>query len=74
MNMSFQDREEPEWEFVDRRRAEPHLLEHRIDQDRLAIVAVAEQIGVDRRLRVEQLPEDGTIIARTGGRRAVPRR
>lgn len=33
MNMSFQDREEPECELVDRGRIAPHLLEHRIDQD-----------------------------------------
>ena len=44
VNMSFQRREEPEAKLVDQGRIAPHLLEHGIDQDRLAIVAVAKQI------------------------------
>jgi hypothetical protein len=45
-------------ELVDECRVAAHLLEHRIDDRRLARLAVGQQIGVGRRLRVEQLPED----------------
>ena len=34
--------------LVDQGRIAPHPLEHRIDQDRLAVAAVTEQIRVGR--------------------------
>jgi hypothetical protein len=45
-------------QLVDERRVAAHLLEHRIDDHRVAGVAVGEKIGIGRGLRVEHLPED----------------
>ena len=45
-------------ELAQQRGVAPRLLEHRIDQHRLARAGVAEQVRVRRRLRIEQLAED----------------
>ncbi len=47
-----------EAQLLDERRVAPRLLEHRVDQQRLAAGGVGEQIGVSRGLRVEQLAKN----------------
>jgi hypothetical protein len=48
MNMSFQGRDQAEAKLIDKSRITTDLLEHRIDQHRLAAALIAEQIGVGR--------------------------
>ncbi len=48
MHMRLQRRCEREAEFAQQRAVTPHMLEHRIDQQRLAAVGVARQVGVGR--------------------------
>src|SRR5947208_12581611 len=55
--MGFQSRDELEAELAEERDIPPDLLEDGVDQDRLAARPLAEQIGVGRGLRVEQLTE-----------------
>src|SRR5439155_20414683 len=43
--------------LADQRHIPPNLLEHRVDQHRLAARPVPQQVGVGRGLRVEQLTE-----------------
>src|SRR5712671_6034417 len=58
MDMGLERPGEAEPELGHQRRVAPHLLKYRIDEHRLAGLAVAEQVGVSRRGRVEQLAED----------------
>jgi len=52
----------------DQRRVAPHLLEHRIDQHRFLARRAAQQIGVGRRGRIEQLAEDEHRFSFSGPR------
>jgi hypothetical protein len=63
VDMGFQRGDEVEAEFGDERRVAPHLLENRVDQHRGAALAVAQQIGVGRGLRIEQLAKDQHVIS-----------
>jgi hypothetical protein len=56
--MSLDRPQELEAELIDEGGVAPGLLEHRVDQHRLARARVREKIRVCRRLRVEQLSED----------------
>ena len=58
MDMGFERIEQFQPQLVDQRRVAPHLLEHRIDDDRLAAFRIGQQIGVGRGGRIEQLAED----------------
>ena len=57
MDMGFERVDELQAELGDQRRVAPDLLEHRVDDDRGPARAVAEQIGVGRGWRVEELPK-----------------
>ena len=58
VDVGLQGPEQPQAQLLHERRVAPHLLEDGIDQHRLARFGVAEEIGVGRGLRIEQLPED----------------
>jgi len=58
MDMGFERVGEPQAELGDQCRIAPHLLEHRVDQHRRACAAVAQEVGVGRGLRIEQLTKD----------------
>jgi hypothetical protein len=49
---------ELEAELVDERGIAARLLEHRVDQQRLARRGVGEEIRIRRGLRIEELPEN----------------
>jgi hypothetical protein len=57
MDVGFQGPEQLEPQLLQQRGVAPCLLEHRIDHHRLAVVAIGEQVGVGRGLRVEELSE-----------------
>ena len=57
VDMGFQSGDELEAELAEERDIPPDLLEDGVDQDRLAARPIAEQIGVGRGLRVEELTE-----------------
>jgi hypothetical protein len=56
--VGLERRDQAQAEFVQQGRVASHMLEHRIDQQRLAGRRIAEQIGVGGRLGVEQLAKD----------------
>src|SRR3954462_296786 len=49
---------ELEAELLDQRHVAARLLEHGIDQDRLARGRIGEEVGVSGRLLIEELPEE----------------
>ena len=57
VDVGIQRPDQRETELADQRRVAPRLLEYRIDQQRLFRDAAAEQIGVGRRGRIEELAE-----------------
>ncbi len=58
MDMGVERPFELQAEFADQRGVTADLLEHRIDQQRLARRRAAQQVGVSRRGRIEELAED----------------
>ena len=57
VDMGFEGRDQRQTQLADQRHVAPDLLEHRVDQHRLAARPITQQIGVGRGLRVEQLTE-----------------
>lgn len=55
--VGFQRGQQRQAQFAQQRLIAPHLLEHRVDQQRLATGAVGQQVGVGRGDGVEQLAE-----------------
>src|SRR5690242_2871028 len=69
--MGFQSRHELEAELSEEGDIPPDLLEDRVDQHRLAARPIAQQIGVGRGLRVEQLTEYQHLSPRPSDRRGA---
>jgi hypothetical protein len=58
MDVGVQRPQQFQPQFADQRRVAADLLEHRIDQDGFARNRAAQQVGVGRGGRVEELAED----------------
>ena len=69
VDVSLKCRDELKPEFLNKCGIATRLLEHRVDQHRLLCPAIAQQVGVGRGLRIEQLSEDKhrLSLVRTGG-------
>ena len=72
MDMGFERRDQPQTQLADQRHIPPDLLEHRVDQHRLTAWAIAQEIGVGRGLRVEQLTEHKHYSSRAAERARRP--
>ena len=58
VHVRFERGNERELELAQQRSVATRLFEYRIDENGLAAARIAEQIGVGRGLRIEQLAED----------------
>jgi hypothetical protein len=58
MAVRVERRNQREVQFADQRQVARMLLEDRVDDDRVARARIAEQVGVRRRRRIEQLAKD----------------
>jgi hypothetical protein len=61
MHVRFEREFELQAQFLDQRRVAPRVLEHRVDQHRLARERIGEQVGVGGGLRIEQLAENHEV-------------
>jgi hypothetical protein len=59
MNMGLQRELQLEPQFANKRAVPRRLLEHGIDEHGLPAIAIPDQIGIGRRLRIEELSEYG---------------
>ena len=57
MNMGLQRELQLEAQFAHERAVSRRLLKHRIDENGFAPVAIPQQIGIGRGLRIEELSE-----------------
>jgi hypothetical protein len=58
VDVGVQRGQQAQAEFAQQRSVAAHVLEHRVDEHGLAGIGVAEQVGVGRRRRIEELAED----------------
>ena len=63
MDMGFQGGPQGQAEFAQQRAVAPGLLEHGVDQHRLPAAGIGQQIGVGRRLGVEELAKEDHAAA-----------